>query len=230
MRPARLSNVLVMNRDHIVRALERPGAEAEADARHQEEHGDDEQQAVHERRGADDVAGDRIPQGRSLGDGDHQDDRQEAQEREECPAQSPGFGGLVDLLHRRDAARRAGERAQPGFDDPLGDEVGHGRQDERGDHREPVVRDDRDRLPAGNEPQGLVGDLGDHRVDRARDQVDREDGSHAGETGRHAGYWMASDAQERGCAERDEDQVSGVGRDARQRPDEDHEEGDQAPR
>ena len=53
------------------------------------------------------------------------------------------------------------------------------------DDAEPVVGDDRERRAAGR-AEGLVGDLGDHRVDRAEDRVDPEDRADAGEAGRHA--------------------------------------------
>ena len=55
-----------------------------------------------------------------------------------------------------------------------------------------------------------------------RDQeVDAEDGADAGEGRGHARQRMAADADERRRAERDQDEVAGVGGDARQHADED---------
>ena len=63
--------------------------------------------------------------------------------------------------------------------------------------------------------------------DGERIRFDAEDRPHAGEGGRHAGERMTSDAREGGRAERHEDQVAGVGRHAREDPDQDQDEGEQ---
>ena len=72
---------------------DRSGADAVADARDQEEEHDDEQQAVHERRIADDVAGFGIAQRRARRKRREQHDHQHAQEAEERKAQAARLGG-----------------------------------------------------------------------------------------------------------------------------------------
>ncbi len=151
MRPARPANVFVTAAMTSFGALERPGAEAVADARDQEDHGDDEQQAVHERRVADDVAGDRVAERRALGGSVRSRiSASTAKERDQRPAQAARLGRLVDLGSVDGAAPRSPSPvvgAEARLDDALGDERTR-RAARTSDEttREPVVGDDRDRL------------------------------------------------------------------------------------
>ena len=210
-------------RDDVVAARERPGPDAVADPGDQERHRDDEQQAVHERRRPDDVAGQRVAERRAGREGQEQDEPDEAREGDERVAQAAplgrrivhGVGLVLDGDAIRPARRRRLERAQPRLDHALGDERGDDREQDRRHDAEPVVGEDRERRDAGG-TERLVGDLGDLGVDRAGDRVDAEDRADAREARRHPGQRVASDAHERRRPERHEDQVAGVGRDARQ--------------
>ena len=97
---------------------------------------------------------------------------------------------------------------QPRLDDRLGDDRrGDGEHDGRRRSRTTGWTTIVMRL-AARERERLVGDLGDHRVHGAEEQVDAEDRRHARETGGQARQRVPADAHERRGAERDEDQVA----------------------
>ncbi len=77
---------------------------------------------------------------------------------------------------------------------------------------------------------GVVGDLGQHAVDRRDDQVHAEHRGDAGERRRQSRDRMAAQAQEGGRAQRDQHQVAGVGGDARQHAHRHDDEGDRPAR
>ncbi len=72
---------------------------------------------------------------------------------------------------------------------------------------------------------GVVGDADEHAVERLDEDVDAEDGGDRGEGRGQAGKGMAAHAQVGRGAERDEDQIAGIGRDARDDADEDEDVG-----
>ena len=134
-------------RDDVVATVDRAGSGAVADARHQEEGGDDEQQAVHERRIADDAARVGVAQrsaGRQRGKQHHHQHAQEAVQRE---LQAARFGGLPSSssssrpprpgLRARSPAGGVG-RVQPRLDHALGDQRRHDAQEDQRDRIEEV--------------------------------------------------------------------------------------------
>ena len=172
--------------------------------------------------------------GRAWREGEQDDEPDEAREGDERVAQTTllgrrivhGVGVVLDGDAIRPARCRRLERAQPRLDHTFGDECGDDREHDRRHDAEPVVGEDRERCAAGG-TERLVGDLGDLGVDRAGDRVDTEDRADTGEARGHPGERVASDAHEGRCPERHEDQVTGVGRDARQDAHEDQHEREQ---
>ena len=79
-----------------------------------------------------------------------------------------------------------------------------------------------------DERDRLVRDLGHDPVDRRDQQVDPERRADAGEAGRQTGQRVPAHAVEGGRRQRDQDQVAGVGGDARQDADQHDDERDQA--
>ena len=67
---------------------------------------------------------------------------------------------------------------------------------------------------------GVVGELDQHRVERLDQHVDGERAGHGGEAEREAGERMPADGKEGDAGERDQHQVAGIGRDAREDADE----------
>jgi hypothetical protein len=77
----------------------------------------------------------------------------------------------------------------------------------------PQVRGQVDRPSGLDQVDGLVGDLGQHRVQRRDQHVHAEAAGHPGERRSHPSQRMAADALERRRAERDEYEIACVGRD-----------------
>ena len=118
---------------------------------------------------------------------------------------------LVRLLERHLAAVGAEVR----LDHLLGqDRADDAHEDRRGDH-EVEVADQRHLARGIDEPDRVVGHLGEQRVGRRHEEVDEEDRGDAREAGREAGQRMPAEAVEGGAAERHQHQVAGVGGDRR---------------
>ena len=207
--------------------LKVPAPDPVADAGDQEQQRDDEQQAVHERRRADDVAGDRVAQRGAGRQGDQQDHDDRHQERD------PGELQAARLLGRRPRASGPPRDlvAAPASTAPAGARSIRSVRTAATIARmieQAIAKNQFATIVIGSLPRDqadrLVGDLGDHRVGRRQDEVDAEDRADAGEAGGHAGSGCRPDARERGGAERDQDQVAGVGRDAREHADHDQDE------
>ncbi len=145
--------------------------------------------------------------------------------RESCSGVTPSkvSGWSRSSVPGRGEGRVVG--AEPGLDEALTHEGEHDRQHDRRRDAEVQVGRDVDRPSRFHQPDGLVGDLGEHGVGGRDEQVDAEPAGHAGEGRRHAGERIAADAVERSCAERDQHQVAGVRGDARDHAEADDEVG-----
>src|SRR5262249_37402094 len=82
----------------VVAAFDRAGSSAITDARDEEKSGDDEQQAVHKWRSANDAAGLRVAQRGTGWDRAQQHDREEADGAEQREPQTTRLGCFVNLL------------------------------------------------------------------------------------------------------------------------------------
>ena len=210
--------------DHLGARAQRPGALAVAEAGGQEQHRDDDDEAVHERRGADDRAGLRVAQrstrqDREQGDDHGGDEQVDAREPQAAllglAADLGAVVGRLDLGVARVGCDRRVVGAEPALDHARGHDAEHEREQDRRSDAEPQVRRQVDRLARRHEVDRLVGDLGEHRVGRRHQQVDAETACDTGERGGHAGERMPADAQEGRGPERDEHEIAGVGGDAR---------------
>ena len=165
--------------DDVRAAGQAAGALAVAEARGQEQHRDDEEQAAHERRVAEDLAGVRVAQrARSAGTSAADDDRHRHQQcrspdsrspRDSCDSSSP----LGTWSTGASAGRSAGSHLpEPRLDVPLGEDGHHDRaEDRRGDREVEVAGDVEGRRVGRDAAHDLVGDLGDDAVGRGDQNV-----------------------------------------------------------
>ena len=105
--------------------------------------------------------------------------------------------------------------ADPALDEARRDERQHERDEDRRGDPEEQVRGEVDLRVGVGERGGVVGDLGQHAVERRDQEVHAEARGDAGERRRDAGQRVSPDALERDRPERYQHEVSGVGRDAR---------------
>ena len=176
-------------------------------------------QAVHERRVADEGAGVRIAQRRPCRQrqqGEHNDGPQQRKQRVPQPRDS----SAESLLSAGWPAATASLLA-PLYLPSRGSIVlsvmnaDEHRQEHDGRDREPEVRRQADGGVGIDQMDGVVGELDEDRVERLDQHVHGERAGNGGEAQGQAGERMAADAQERRACQRNQDQVAGVRRDAR---------------
>ena len=139
---------------------------------------------------------------------------------EQGPRRELQAARLLRVMPVCSAALLAAVGAEPRLDDPV---VHHGHHDREQQHRgdgEPEVRGQRDREVRIQDVDGVVGDPDEDAVQWLDEHVDREDGGDRREGRGESGQGVAAHAEVRGRTERNEDQVTGVGRDARHDADE----------
>ena len=104
--------------------------------------------------------------------------------------------------------------AEPRLDHPLRD---HGADDAEQNRRHDgkiQIRGQIDGVTGIEQMDGVVGDFGEHTVDRRDDQVHAEHRRNARECRRKSRDRMPAQTEECGGSQRDQNQVAGVGRDA----------------
>ncbi len=144
-----------------------PGSDPVADAGHQKDQRDQEDQTIHEWRIADDRPIDRVTQRRARWKGHHGDHNERAKHHVERVAQTTRFSfGIHDNRLRRATFTlgaidiRGGKGAEPWFNNAFGDDRHQYRHQNRRNDAEIQVRGDRDRFAGLGDLDSLVGHLG----------------------------------------------------------------------
>ncbi len=101
------------------------------------------------------------------------------------------------------------------LDHLVGEDGADDAHQDRGRDHEIEVADQRDLAAGVDQPDRVVGHLGQQRVGRRHEEVDEKDRGDAGEGGGKTGERMPAETVEGGGAERHQHQIAGVGGDRR---------------